>query len=144
VSSIAALIRYRDLCLSVSELSLTFIASSKIARSIKPQDYLDAACDTVCPLQPACGHLQVMSGVFSIASHSVLQYVPDVTLQEQTGWAHFLLSSDGMWSLLLLHQTVGLDVCQARKGGIADAYIFARRRTYPRKNGRFERIYEVF
>ena len=64
-----------------------------------------------------------MSGVFSIASHSVLQYFPEVTLQEQTGWAHFLLSSDAMWSLLLLHQTEGLDVCQARKGGIADPYI---------------------
>jgi hypothetical protein len=33
-----------------------------------------------------------MSGVFSIASHSVLQYFPEVILQEQTGWAHFLLS----------------------------------------------------
>jgi hypothetical protein len=64
-----------------------------------------------------------MSGVFSIASHSVLQYFPEVTLQEQTGWAHFLLSSDAMWFLLLLHQTEGLDVCQARKGGIADPYI---------------------
>ena len=59
------------------------------------QDYLDAACETVCPLQPACGHLQLMSGVFSIASHSVLQYFPEVTLQEQTGWAHFLLSAIG-------------------------------------------------
>jgi len=49
------------------------------------QDYLDAACEAVCPLQPACGHLQAMSGVFSIASHSVLQYFPEVTLQEQTG-----------------------------------------------------------
>jgi hypothetical protein len=50
-----------------------------------PEDYLDAACEAVCPLQPGCGHLQEMSGVFSIASHSVLQYFPDVTLQEQTG-----------------------------------------------------------
>ena len=57
------------------------------------EDYLDAACETVCPLQPACGHSQAMSGVFSIASHSVLQYFPEVTLQEQTGWAHFLLSA---------------------------------------------------
>jgi hypothetical protein len=30
-----------------------------------------------------------MSGVFSIASHSALQYVPDVVLHEQTGCAHF-------------------------------------------------------
>jgi hypothetical protein len=62
-----------------------------------PEGYLDAVRETVCPLQPACGHLQAMSGVFSIASHSVLQYFPDVTLQEQTGWAHFLLSSGAMW-----------------------------------------------
>jgi hypothetical protein len=60
---------------------------------IKDQDYLDAACETVCPLQSACGQSQAMSGVFSIASHSVLQYFPDVTLQEQMGWAHFLLSA---------------------------------------------------
>ena len=65
---------------------------TKAVRSIKYQDYLDAACEAVCPLQPACGHLHAMSGVFSIASHSVLQYFPEVTLQEQTGWAHFLLS----------------------------------------------------
>jgi hypothetical protein len=45
-----------------------------------------------------------MSGVFSIAAHSVLQYFPDVTLQEQTGWAHFLLSSNAIWYLLLLNQ----------------------------------------
>ena len=30
-----------------------------------------------------------MSGVFSIASHWVLQYLPDVVVQEQTGCAHF-------------------------------------------------------
>jgi hypothetical protein len=30
-----------------------------------------------------------MSGVFSMAAHSVLQYLPDVVRQEQTGWAHF-------------------------------------------------------
>jgi hypothetical protein len=30
-----------------------------------------------------------MSGVFSIASHWVLQYLPDVVSQEQIGWAHF-------------------------------------------------------
>ena len=63
------------------------------ADRFEAEDYLDAACETVCPLQPRCGHLQAMSGVFSIASHSVLQYFPEVTLQEQTGWAHFLLSA---------------------------------------------------
>jgi hypothetical protein len=30
-----------------------------------------------------------MSGVFSIASHSALQYLPDVVTQEQIGCAHF-------------------------------------------------------
>ena len=30
-----------------------------------------------------------MSGVFSIASHSTLQYLPDVVMHEQIGWAHF-------------------------------------------------------
>ena len=43
----------------------------------------------VLPLQPGCSHEQSMSGVFSIASHCVLQYLPDVVVQEQTGCAHF-------------------------------------------------------
>jgi hypothetical protein len=30
-----------------------------------------------------------MSGVFSMASHWVLQYLPDVVTHEQTGCAHF-------------------------------------------------------
>jgi hypothetical protein len=42
----------------------------------------------VLPLQPPCPHAQSMSGVFSIASHSVLQYLPDVATHEQTGCAH--------------------------------------------------------
>jgi hypothetical protein len=33
-----------------------------------------------------------MSGVFSIASHWVLQYLPDVVIHEQIGCAHFLAS----------------------------------------------------
>jgi hypothetical protein len=37
-----------------------------------------------------------MSGVFSIASHWVLQYFPSVTMQEQTGCAHFLPSLAAM------------------------------------------------
>ena len=40
-------------------------------------------------MQPECPHRQSISGVFSIASHSVLQYLPDVVTHEQTGWAHF-------------------------------------------------------
>jgi hypothetical protein len=30
-----------------------------------------------------------MSGIFSIAAHCVLQYLPDVVVQEHTGCAHF-------------------------------------------------------
>ena len=41
------------------------------------------------PLHPACPHGQAISGVFSVASHSVLQYLPDVVTHEQTGCAHF-------------------------------------------------------
>jgi hypothetical protein len=49
-----------------------------------------------------------MSGVFSIASHWVLQYLPDVVTHEQIGCAHFaafavaisfLLTSD-QWRLM--------------------------------------------
>ena len=40
-------------------------------------------------MQPVCPHEQSMSGVFSIASHWVLQYLPDVGTHEQTGCAHF-------------------------------------------------------
>jgi hypothetical protein len=46
-------------------------------------DYSD-----VLPLQQSCPHAQSMSGVFSIAAHSVLQYLPDVITHEQTGCAH--------------------------------------------------------
>jgi len=41
-----------------------------------------------------------MSGIFSIASHSTLQYLPDVVTQEQTGCAHFLAFSE-LISILL-------------------------------------------
>ena len=47
---------------------------------------------SVRPLQAGCSHVQSMSGVFSIASHWVLQYFPEVTIQEQIGCAHFLPS----------------------------------------------------
>jgi hypothetical protein len=39
-----------------------------------------------------------MSGVFSIASHWVLQYLPDVVIHEQTGCAHFLASGSILFS----------------------------------------------
>jgi hypothetical protein len=41
-----------------------------------------------------------MSGVFSIASHSVLQYLPDVVRHEQTGWAHFSAFAEAISFLL--------------------------------------------
>jgi hypothetical protein len=34
-----------------------------------------------------------MSGVFSIASHCALQYLPEAGTHEQTGCAHFLAGS---------------------------------------------------
>ena len=40
-------------------------------------------------MQPVCAQVQSMSGVFSIASHCVLQYLPEVVMHEQTGCAHF-------------------------------------------------------
>lgn len=51
---------------------------------------------SVLPLQPGCPHVQSISGVFSIASHCGLQYFPEVTVQEQTGCAHFLPSAFAM------------------------------------------------
>jgi hypothetical protein len=41
-----------------------------------------------------------MSGVFSIASHSVLQYLPSVATHEQIGCAHFLTLVNSMCFLL--------------------------------------------
>jgi hypothetical protein len=42
-----------------------------------------------------------MSGVFSIASHCVLQYFPDVVMHEQIGCAHFSLFVVAMSFLLV-------------------------------------------
>jgi hypothetical protein len=71
------------------EVSFTEKAPASLKR------YALAAAEAV---HPACPHLQAISGVFSIASHCVLQYLPDVTVHEQTGCAHFLLSA--IFSLL--------------------------------------------
>jgi hypothetical protein len=43
-----------------------------------------------------------MSGVFSMASHCVLQYLPEVVRQEQTGCAHFVAFSAAIFGDLLL------------------------------------------
>src|ERR1039458_969954 len=52
----------------------------------------------VLPLQPACPHAQSRSCVFSIGSHSVLQYLPDVVTHEQTGGAHFSAFAGAIFS----------------------------------------------
>lgn len=44
-------------------------------------------------MQPAWAHVQSMSGIFSMASHCALQYLPEVVMHEQTGCAHFLAVS---------------------------------------------------
>ena len=51
-------------------------------------------------MQPVCPHEQSMSGIFSIASHWVLQYLPDVVTHEQTGCAHFSAFGLDIFSLL--------------------------------------------
>ena len=44
-----------------------------------------------------CGHAQAISGVFSVASHSALQYLPDVVTHEQSGCAHFSAFSEAIF-----------------------------------------------
>lgn len=53
-------------------------------------------------MHAGCPHVQSMSGIFSIASHSTLQYLPDVVTQEQIGCAHFLAFSELISILLIL------------------------------------------
>jgi hypothetical protein len=53
----------------------------------------------VLPVQMAWPQVQSMSGIFSIASHWALQYLPEVVMQEQTGCAHFLAVSFVILSL---------------------------------------------
>jgi hypothetical protein len=51
-----------------------------------------------------------MSGIFSMASHWVLQYLPELVVQEQTGCAHFtavLLVSVGGVIVFLLARDLG-------------------------------------
>jgi hypothetical protein len=52
------------------------------------------------PWHPMWPHEQSMSGGFSIASHSVLQYLPDVVRHAQTGWAHFSAFAEAISFLL--------------------------------------------
>jgi hypothetical protein len=61
------------------------------------------------PLQPAWVQEQSMSGVFSMASHSTLQYLPDVVVQEQTGCAHFSPFEVSIFLLIFLGSTHFLD-----------------------------------
>jgi hypothetical protein len=56
-----------------------------------------------------------MSGIFSIASHSMLQYLPEVVRQEQIGCAHFW----GFWvSITFL---LALDQERMIQSGILDS-----------------------
>jgi hypothetical protein len=45
-----------------------------------------------------------MSGVFSMASHWALQYLPDVVTHEQTGCEHFSVFAESICFLLVLDQ----------------------------------------
>jgi len=58
----------------------------------------------VLPLQPAWPQTQSTSGVFSMAAHSVLQYLPVVAMHEQTGCAHFSVLIGVISFLLVLDQ----------------------------------------
>jgi len=53
-------------------------------------------------LQSQCSHEQSMSGVFSIASHWTLEYLPEVVTHEQIGCAHFLAFAVAISFLLML------------------------------------------
>ena len=49
---------------------------------------------------PLCSHRQSTSGVFSMASHWALQYLPDVVTHEQIGCAHFSVFVESICFLL--------------------------------------------
>jgi hypothetical protein len=51
-------------------------------------------------VQTACPQVQSMSGIFSMASHWALQYLPEVVTHEQMGCAHFLAVSFVILDLL--------------------------------------------
>jgi len=59
-----------------------------------------------------------MSGIFSIASHSTLQYLPELAGHEQTGCAHF-----GTIAALIAFPifAVAISFLQASDGGRADS-----------------------
>jgi hypothetical protein len=70
---------------------------------------------SVRPLQPGWPHMQSTSGVFSMAAHCVLQYLPLVVVQEQTGCAHF-------WPF-------AVSICFSPKFEAAVSKFYLRRRT---------------
>ena len=53
------------------------------------------------PLHAECSHRQSMSGVFSIASHCALQYLPVVAVHEQIGCAHLSVFTGSICFLLV-------------------------------------------
>jgi hypothetical protein len=80
----------------------------------------DANYSEVRPLQTAWPQAQSMSGVFSMAAHSVLQYLPEVTVQVQTGCAHFSAFGFGICFLLAWNQKL------ATQGGMLEGKGFRR------------------
>jgi len=78
-----------------------------------------------------------MSGVFAVASHSVLQYLPDVVTHEQTGCAHFsvfvgaisfLPTLDQEWMIQTQNGSLRCKLFLYRKEHIAMSLFFATRR----------------
>ncbi len=69
----------------------------------------------ILPLQPWCAHVQSISGVFSMASHWVLQYLPDVVTHEQRGVrTSHLLQSSFLFSASEQQRIVGRNLCPIR------------------------------
>jgi hypothetical protein len=49
----------------------------------------DGATDCPLLLHTVCEHRQSLPGVVAMDSHSMLQYMPDITTHEQSGCRHF-------------------------------------------------------
>ena len=71
-------------------------------------------------MQSAWPQAQSTSGVFSIASHCALQYLPEAGTHEQTGCAHFLAGSLVISFLLVSDQN----------GAVRDGMIKWRRKAF--------------
>jgi hypothetical protein len=77
-------------------------------------------------VQIACPQVQSMSGIFSMASHWALQYLPEVVTHEQMGCAHFLAVSFVILDLLFQVGTeLSKTVSYTEVGGVS-----VRKRTH--------------